>query len=71
MVYVSVDRFPGAQPEIKDKSLWRKSNLNVANSTEEIEADARRLKRMRSQNLQDPVSSLQVNFKNSRNKYLF
>jgi hypothetical protein len=50
-----------AQPAVKDKSLWRKSNLNVANSTEEIEADARKIKRMKSQTNQEPVSTLQVN----------
>ncbi|KAI5731933.1 hypothetical protein M8J77_018641 [Diaphorina citri] len=49
-----------AQPAVKDKSLWRKSNLNVANSTEEIEADARKIKRMKSQTNQEPVSTLQA-----------
>ncbi|KAL1455382.1 hypothetical protein WDU94_009481, partial [Cyamophila willieti] len=49
-----------AQPAVKDKSLWRKSNLNVANSTEEIEADVRKIKRMRSQTSQEPVSTLQA-----------
>lgn len=29
------------QPQVKDKSAWRKSNLNVANSTEEAKDDSR------------------------------
>ncbi|XP_022907474.2 formin-F [Onthophagus taurus] len=29
------------QPQVKDKSAWRKSNLNVANSTEETKEDSR------------------------------
>lgn len=31
--------FPEVQPQIKDKSAWRKSTLNVANSTEETKED--------------------------------
>nr|CAD7572489.1 unnamed protein product [Timema californicum] len=39
-----------AQPHtpVKDKSPWRKSNLNVPNSTEGTEVDVRKLRRMRS-----------------------
>ncbi|EEZ97607.1 inverted formin-2 [Tribolium castaneum] len=34
------------QPQIKDKSAWRKSTLNVANSTEETKDDSMRLNRL-------------------------
>ncbi|RZF46426.1 hypothetical protein LSTR_LSTR012501 [Laodelphax striatellus] len=39
-----------AQPQntVKDKAPWRKSNLNVQNSTEETEMDLRRLRRLKS-----------------------
>lgn len=33
---------PDAQPQIKDKSAWRKSTLNVPNSTEETRLEAAR-----------------------------
>ncbi|CRK96966.1 CLUMA_CG010313, isoform A [Clunio marinus] len=36
------------QTHARDKSAWRKSNLNVSNSSEEVDADARRLRRQRS-----------------------
>ncbi|XP_063233866.1 uncharacterized protein LOC134537410 [Bacillus rossius redtenbacheri] len=45
-----MEAIEGAQPHtpVKDKSPWRKSNLNVPNSTEETEMDVRRLRRMQS-----------------------
>lgn len=36
------------QTHARDKSAWRKSNLNVSNSAEEAESDARRYRRQRS-----------------------
>lgn len=36
------------QTHARDKSAWRKSNLNVSNSSEEAETDARRYRRQRS-----------------------
>lgn len=36
------------QTHARDKSAWRKSNLNVSNSSEEAESDARRYRRQRS-----------------------
>ncbi|XP_069681038.1 uncharacterized protein [Periplaneta americana] len=44
-----------AQPQtpVKDKSPWRKSNLNVPNSAEETELDMRRLRRIRSRGSMD------------------
>lgn len=48
-----------AQPQtpVKDKSPWRKSNLNVPNSAEETELDMRRLRRIRSRGSTDPGST--------------
>ncbi|KAE8744647.1 hypothetical protein FOCC_FOCC008776, partial [Frankliniella occidentalis] len=46
-----------AQPTLKDKSSWRKSNLNVPNTTEETELEVRRLRRMRSRGTMDPPPS--------------
>lgn len=43
--YVS---FPDVQTHVRDKSSWRKSNLNASSSVEEAESDARRLRRQRS-----------------------
>uniref|UniRef100_A0A1B6D1V3 FH2 domain-containing protein n=1 Tax=Clastoptera arizonana TaxID=38151 RepID=A0A1B6D1V3_9HEMI len=53
-----------AQPQLKDKSAWRKSTLNIQNSSEETESDFRRLRRMRSRGSMDsmPSSTLQVNY---------
>ncbi|GLH12264.1 Protein diaphanous [Gryllus bimaculatus] len=51
------------QTPVKDKSPWRKSNLNVANSPEEAEMDNRRLRRMRSRgsiDLAGPANPLQA-----------
>ncbi|XP_075228293.1 uncharacterized protein LOC142328432 isoform X2 [Lycorma delicatula] len=44
-----------AQPQngVKDKAPWRKSNLNVSNSTEETEMDMRRLRRIKSRGSMD------------------
>jgi inverted formin-2 len=36
------------QNHARDKSAWRKSNLNVSNSSEEADSDARRYRRQRS-----------------------
>lgn len=36
------------QTHARDKSAWRKSNLNVSNSSEDTESDARRYRRQRS-----------------------
>ena len=48
-----------AQPQtpVKDKSPWRKSNLNVPNSAEETELDMRRLRRMQSRGSVDAGSA--------------
>lgn len=54
-----------AQPPLKDKSSWRKSNLNVPNTSEETELEVRRLRRMRSRGNMDSSSTsntLQVKF---------
>lgn len=50
---------PEAQPQtpVKDKSPWRKSNLNVPNSAEETELDMRRLRRMQSRGSVDAGST--------------
>lgn len=51
------------QSPVKDKSPWRKSNLNVANTSEETEHDVRRLRRLKSRGAIDTTStppSLQV-----------
>lgn len=50
---------PEAQPQtpVKDKSPWRKSNLNVPNSAEETELDVRRLRRMQSRGSVDAGST--------------
>lgn len=50
---------PEAQPQtpVKDKSPWRKSNLNVPNSAEETELDMRRLRRIRSRGNMDAGSA--------------
>jgi len=42
--------FADVESPVKDKSSWRKSNLNVPNTSEETDLDARRLRRMRSRN---------------------
>lgn len=34
-----------AQPPIKDKSQWRKSNLNVPNTSEETDSNMKRYKK--------------------------
>ncbi|XP_047102012.1 uncharacterized protein LOC124721206 [Schistocerca piceifrons] len=54
----AMEAIEDAQPHstIKDKSAWRKSNLNVPNSAEETEVDVRRLRRMRSRGSIEPVS---------------
>ena len=39
---------PDVQTHARDKSAWRKSNLNVSNSSEEADSDARRYRRQRS-----------------------
>ncbi|XP_034249278.1 formin-J isoform X3 [Thrips palmi] len=46
-----------AQPPLKDKSSWRKSNLNVPNTSEETELEVRRLRRMRSRGNMDSSST--------------
>lgn len=53
--------FPEAQPQspVKDKSPWRKSNLNVPNTSEQTEMDVRRLRRLKSRGSIDN-SNLQV-----------
>jgi hypothetical protein len=50
---------PEAQPQtpVKDKSPWRKSNLNVPNSAEETELDIRRVRRIRSRGSMDAGST--------------
>ncbi|CAB0020214.1 unnamed protein product [Nesidiocoris tenuis] len=53
-----------AQPQspVKDKSPWRKSNLNVPNTSEQTEMDVRRLRRLKSRGSLDvlPTPNLQV-----------
>lgn len=39
---------PDVQTHARDKSAWRKSNLNASNSSEDAESDARRYRRQRS-----------------------
>ncbi|XP_066999083.2 uncharacterized protein form3 [Anabrus simplex] len=58
-VVKAMEAIEDAQPQtpIKDKSPWRKSNLNVANSTEETELDVRRLRRLRSRGSLDVGAS--------------
>lgn len=50
------------QSPVKDKSPWRKSNLNVPNTSEQTDLDVRRLRRLKSRGSMDsvPPSSLQV-----------
>ncbi|XP_014252125.1 FH2 domain-containing protein 1 isoform X2 [Cimex lectularius] len=47
-----------AQPQspIKDKSPWRKSNLNVSNTSEQTELDVRRLRRLEKRTSLDSIS---------------
>lgn len=40
--------FSDVQTHARDKSAWRKSNLNVSNSSEEADSDTRRYRRQRS-----------------------
>lgn len=40
--------FSDVQTHARDKSAWRKSNLNTSNSSEDAESDARRYRRQRS-----------------------
>lgn len=49
------------QSPVKDKSPWRKSNLNVPNTSEQTDLDVRRLRRLKSRGSMDsvPPSSLQ------------
>ncbi|KAG8318057.1 FH2 domain-containing protein 1, variant 2 [Homalodisca vitripennis] len=58
----TMEAIAGAESQVKDKSAWRKSNLNVASSGEESETDQRRLRRLRSRNSLDglPSSTLQA-----------
>ncbi|KAL0275923.1 UNVERIFIED_CONTAM: hypothetical protein PYX00_003637 [Menopon gallinae] len=47
-----------AQPQtpVKDKSMWRKSNLNLPNSAEDAEQDPRRLRRLRSRSSMEQIN---------------
>lgn len=44
----TIESLSDVQTHARDKSAWRKSNLNVSNSSEEAESDARRYRRQRS-----------------------
>ena len=48
-----------AQPQIpvKDKSIWRKSNLNLPNAADEAEQDARKLRRQRSRGNMEQINA--------------
>jgi len=47
--------FIGAQPPAKDKSAWRKSNLNTSDGVN-IEEDARKLRRLRSRSSMEQIT---------------
>lgn len=50
--------FTEAQPQtpVKDKSMWRKSNLNLPNSSDDAEQDPRRLRRLRSRSSMEQIN---------------
>lgn len=62
--YYIILTFVGAENQVRDKSVWRKSNLNVASSGEESETEQRRLRRLRSRSNIEGLSSsnLQASF---------
>ncbi|XP_054270873.1 inverted formin-2 isoform X2 [Macrosteles quadrilineatus] len=58
----AMEAIAGAESKVKDKSAWRKSNLNIPSSGEESEAEQRRLRRLRSRTSLEgmPASTLQA-----------
>jgi hypothetical protein len=71
-LYSTEAQQPVTNSSPKDKSQWRKSNLNIATSRDEAEINAKRLRRLRSRTQIDiPDESTQIETDRTKESQVF